>query len=214
MLPTSPLYAGPLMRALLNGMNDWVRHGTEPPASQYPNLADGTLVPPDHTSYPGPHSQPYQGLRTLLGYQGYATPSWRTESASGLPKVLGRYPVLVPRTDADGLALGTVRLPAVAVPRATYVGWNAKTTAPAHPQNPASICTQQGGALPLAATRAERLARKDPRPSIAERYPTPDAYTAAVRAAAWRLEQQRLLLPADAQAAVRAAEAGTLARLP
>ena len=48
---------------------------------------------------------------------------------------------------------------------------------------------------------------------------TPDATTvgcdtAAVRAAAWRLEQQRLLLPADAQAAVRAAEAGTLARLP
>ena len=128
--------------------------------------------------------------------------------------MLGHYPVLVPRTDADGLALGTVRLPAVAVPRATYVGWNAKTTAPIDPLNPSGICTQQGGTLPLAATRAERLARKDPRPSIAERYPTPDAYTAAVRAAAWRLEQQRLLLPADAQAAVRAAEAGTLARLP
>lgn len=210
LLPTSPIYVGPLMRALLTGMNDWVRHGTEPPASHYPNVADGTLVPPDHTIYPGQ----YHGLRALLGYQGYATPSWRTDSASGLPTVLGHYPVLVPRTDADGLALGTVRLPAVAVPRATYVGWNAKTTAPIDPLNPSGICTQQGSTLPLAATRAERLARKDPRPSIAERYPTPDAYTAAVRAAAWRLEQQRLLLPADAQAAVRAAEAGTLARLP
>ena len=210
LLPTSPIYVGPLMRALLTSMNDWVRHGTEPPASHYPNVADGTLVPADHTSYPGQ----YQGLRTLLGYQGYATPSWRTDSASGLPTVLGHYPVLVPRTDADGLALGTVRLPAVAVPRATYVGWNAKTTAPIDPLNPSGICTQQGGTLPLAATRAERLARKDPRPSIAERYPTPDDYTTAVRAAAWRLEQQRLLLPADAQAAVRAAQAGTLARLP
>lgn len=202
-LPTSPIYAGPLMRALLTRMDAWVRSGTEPPPSQYPNVADDTLVPADHTSFPGQ----YHGLRTLLGYKAYATPSWRTDSASGLPTVLGPYPVLVPRTDDDGLALGAVRLPAVAVPRATYVGWNAKTT------DPSGICTQQGATLPLAATRAERLARKDPRPSIAERYPTPDHYIAAVRAATWRLQQQGLLLPADAEAAVREAEAGTLARL-
>ncbi len=201
LLATSPLYVGPVMRALLTGLNDWVRHGSEPPASQYPTVAEGSLVAASPTA-------PYQGLATLLGYRGTVVPSVRTDAASGLPSVLGQYPVLVPTTDADGLALGAVRLPAVAVPRATYLGWNAKTS------DPNGLCTQQGSTLPLATTRAERTAHKDPRPSLEERYPTPDRYIAAVRAAAWRLEQQRLLLPADAQAAVRQAEAGSLARLP
>lgn len=198
-LPTSPIYPGPLMRALLAGMNDWVASGAEPPASRYPSVADGTLV------RAGDPVQ-YRGI-AALGYRGHAVPSFRTDAATGLPRVLGEYPVLVPRTDADGIAEGAVRLPAVAAPRATYVGWNAKTS------DPAGICTQLGATLPLAATRAERLTSGDPRPSLAERYPTPDAYLAAVRAAAWRLERDRLLLPADAQAAVREAEAGTLARL-
>lgn len=199
-LLNTPIYNGPLMRALLTRMNDWVSKGTQPPESQYPNLANGTLVSAKATSQ-------YSKLHPLLGYAGYVTPSMYTDASSGLPTVLGEYPVFVARTDADGLALGGVRLPAVAVPRATYTGWNAKSN------DPKGIATQQGSTLPFAATRAERMAHKDPRPSIAERYPSSDDYIAAVRAAAWRLEQQGLLLPEDAQAAVQEAQAGTLARI-
>ena len=67
--------------------------------------------------------------------------------------------------------------------------------------------------VPFAATRAERDAAGDPRPSVEERTPTDAAYVAAVRAAADRLLAERLMLPDDAAASVRAAEAGTLARL-
>jgi len=40
------------------------------------------------------------------------------------PRVLGEYAVLVPRVDADGNAIGGVRLPVLEAPKATYTGWN------------------------------------------------------------------------------------------
>jgi hypothetical protein len=198
-LPDSPIYAGPLMRALLVAMDDWVSRGTEPPASRYPQLANGGLVRADS-------KQLYAGIAGL-GYHGSVVPALLTDGAAGLPHITGSLPLLVARTDADGHALQAVRLPAVAAPRATYVGWNPKRA------DPTGLCTQTGATLPLAATRAERLRVGDQRLSIAERYPTPGDYEAAVRAAAWRLVLQGLLLPEDAAAAVREAQAGTLARL-
>jgi hypothetical protein len=66
--------------------------------------------------------------------------------------------------------------------------------------------------LPFAETRAAREAAGDPRPSLAERYPTPAAYVAQVKSAADHLVAERLLLPADATAMVTAAEAGRLGR--
>ena len=41
--PTNPLYAGPVLRALLVAMEGWTSDGTAPPASRYPSRADGTL---------------------------------------------------------------------------------------------------------------------------------------------------------------------------
>jgi len=67
--------------------------------------------------------------------------------------------------------------------------------------------------VPFAATRAEREAAGDPRPSIAERYADNAAYVAAVRAAAARMVSERLLLPEDAERVVEAAEQGGLAQL-
>jgi len=198
-LPDSPIYAGPLMRALLVAMDDWVSHGTEPPASRYPQLGNGGLVRADS-------KQLYAGI-VGLDYRGSVVPALLTDGAPGLPRITGSLPLLVARTDADGHALQAVRLPAVAAPRASYVGWNAKR------DDPRGLCTQTGATLPLAATRAERLRTGDSRLSIAERYSTPGDYEAAVRAAAWRLVLQGLMLPADAAEAVREAQVGTLARL-
>jgi len=198
-LPDSPIYAGPLMRALLVALDDWVSLGTQPPASRYPQLTNGGLVRADS-------KQLYAGIPGL-GYHGSVVPALQTDGASGLPRITGNLPLLVARTDADGHALQAVRLPAVAAPRASYVGWNSRR------DDPAGLCTQTGATLPLAATRAERLRAGDHRLSIAERYPAPGDYEAAVRAAAWRLVLQGLMLPADAAAAVREAQAGTLARL-
>ena len=66
-----------------------------------------------------------------------------------------------------------------------------------------------GGVLPLAA----HANASDPRPPLDRLYPTPDAYVAAVHAAADELVAGRLLLPRDAAAMVEAAQEGTLAKL-
>jgi hypothetical protein len=46
-------------------------------------------------------------------------------------------------------------------------------------------------------TKADREARKDPRPSVAERYRDRDDYLAKLRAAAQELIKGRYLLPED-----------------
>ena len=59
----------------------------------------------------------------------------------------------------DGNALAGIRLPLLAAPRATYTGWNPIAEA----NGAQTLCTQMGGTLPFAATRAQRLAAGDPR---------------------------------------------------
>jgi hypothetical protein len=111
--------------------------------------------------------------------------------------------------DADGNAIGGVRNVTLEVPRATYTGWNPRAEGFA----PGALCYNTGAVLPFAATRAEREAARDPRPSIEERYATPADYVAAVRAAADRLAAERLMLAEDVETVAAAATADTLARL-
>jgi hypothetical protein len=118
---------------------------------------------------------------------------------------VGRYPpeageaytTYVPAVDADGNELGGIQLPDVAVPLATYTGWN--------PRDPATggegqIIDMLGSTLPFAAVPEQRSptgGRPDPRPSIAERYRDRDNYLARVRAAAEDLARQRYILSED-----------------
>jgi hypothetical protein len=199
-LPLNPNSNGPALRALLVAMSRWITEDVEPPSSRYPTLAQGTLVPA---------AEVYPVAIPGLGYRGqYARAEWIIPAAP-LPRVGGAYPQFLPRAGIDGNAIAGIRLPLLAAPRATYTGWNPIAGA----SGAQDLCTQMGGTLPFAPTRAERLATGDPRPSIEELYPTPDAYVAAVRSAADRMVADRLLLPADADAAVAAAQAGTLAKL-
>jgi hypothetical protein len=202
-MPLNPVSGGPALRALLVAMERWLREGVEPPASRYPTRAQGTLVPANMV-YPAIPALPYAGQ--------YVHAAWvqqPVEDGDPLPRVRGEYPLFLPRAGLDGNAIAGIRLPMLDAPRATYVGWNAQKNA----RGPQEICTQVGGVVPFAATRAERQANGDPRPSIEELYPTPADYEAAVRASAERLVAERLLLPADAEAALGAAREGTLARL-
>ena len=61
-------------------------------------------------------------------------------------------------------------------------------------------------------TKAERLAAGDPRLSLEERYKNHDGYVTAVTKAAQKLEQQRLLLPADVERYVEQAQASNVLR--
>jgi len=88
------------------------------------------------------------------------------------------------------------------VPLGTYVGWNAYASGFFKDQG----CGFNGGYLPFARTRAERLAGRDPRPSLEERYRSHDGYVRAVRAAAEAAVAQRVLLRADADRLIAEAQ--------
>jgi len=197
-LPLNPLQAGAPMRALMVALEAWIKEGVEPPASRTPMVAHGTLVA-------APAFAAIPGLPPFASH----TPAPLLDLSQMPPAVVGRYPILFPRLDNDGNAIGGIRLPVVEVPRATYTGWNPRAEGFAA----GALCTNAGGAIPLAATRTERLAGNDPRPSIQERWPDAAGYVTAVRQAAERLAAERLLLPEDVQAMIAAAQAGTLDRL-
>jgi hypothetical protein len=105
------------------------------------------------------------------------------------------YTVLVPRTDVDGNDIAGIRTVDVQVPLATYTGWALRRAPFAEGED----CALTGQYIPFAATRAERLAKGDPRLSLEERYRNHAQYVAGVARAADRLVRQRLLLDEDAE---------------
>jgi hypothetical protein len=113
-----------------------------------------------------------------------------------------RYPNYVAAMDADGNERVGIPMPDVAVPLATYTGWN-----PRHPETggPEQILPMQGATLPFPRTADERARTGDPRPSIAERYRDRTDYLDQVRRAALSLVEQRYLLSEDVPLAVEIA---------
>jgi hypothetical protein len=199
-LPVNPMHAGAPMRALLSAMQAWITTGVEPPASRIPMRAHGTLVEASDAVPQNIPGLPYTAI--------YTAPSLSDNSVFP-PKLLGIYPVFVPRADNDGMAIAGIRMPPLAVPRATYTGWNPR----AKGFGEGTLFPLQGAVVPFAATRAERYAAGDRRPSLAERYADNAAYVAAVKAAAARMVAERLLLPEDAERAIEAAEGDGLSQL-
>lgn len=73
-------------------------------------------------------------------------------------------------------------------------------------------CSFQGGYIPFANTRAEREARKDPRPSLQERYGDHAGFVAAVRKATMNMIAEGFLLPEDADGVIKQAEDSAVLR--
>jgi hypothetical protein len=90
--------------------------------------------------------------------------------------------------------MGGILLPELAVPLATYTGWNLRAPQTGAPTQRVSFI---GSYLPLAKTRAERALNGDPRPSVEERYTGREQYLQLYRKAAERLIEQRFLLLED-----------------
>ena len=169
-------------RALLVALDRWVRDNVEPPPSAHPQLADKTLVPRDQIAFPaipGVHSP----LTIPAGY--------RADLAEPQTHAL---PLLVPQVDADGNELSGIRLPNVAVPLATYTGWNFRSPSIGQP---GELLPLTGSFIPFPVTKAAQEAAHDPRPSIEERYGSRERYQALVTDAAAKLVQQRYLLNQD-----------------
>jgi hypothetical protein len=183
------------VKALLVAMDRWVAAGTEPPPSRYPRIEDGTLVTPDRLRFPK-LAEVTTPLVTQRAYRADYGPRFASEGivTKEPPQIGPAFPMLVPQADADGNDIAGVRMPDLAVPLATYTGWNLF--------NPASgptavLASMQGSYIPLARTRADRERGRDPRPSIEERYHDKDQYLGRLSKAALELIEQRFLLGED-----------------
>ena len=189
-------------RALLVALDRWTGGEAAPPASAYPRVADGTLVSPAAyvAAFPKrvgltPPAQALSEPRLDFG------PRYSAEGiADRVPPVHGApYGSLVPAPDADGNDRGGVRMVELEAPLGTHTGWNGRAPETGFPWATARF---DGSFVPFPRTDAERRALNDPRPSLATRYPTRDAYVAAARAAADRQVAAGFLLPEDAGRAV------------
>jgi hypothetical protein len=175
------------MRALLLAMHKWVKAGAEPPPSLYPRLQDHTLVPVASIAFPAIPG--VTSPRTLTAGVRIANPYLKDGAGAGAP-----LPLLVPAVDEDGNERAGIRLPDVAVPLATYTGWNFRKPAIGAADELVSLL---GSSIAFPATRAAREAAKDPRRSIEERYRSQEDYLAQVEKAADALVKAGYLLVDD-----------------
>ena len=183
-----------LWRALVTDLDAWIRGIQLPPKSAYPRRADGTLVPVTQLQFPklpGVHPP-------ATAHQAYAIdfgPSFRSGVIGKQPPAVGEaFTSLVPQVDADGNDRGGVRIPELAVPLATYTGWNLRDPSIGAAQERVSFV---GSYLPFAKTKADRERAGDPRPSIAERYAGREQYLGLFAEAAMQSVRDRFLVPED-----------------
>ena len=189
----------PLLRAALVNLDRWVKDGAAPPPSAVPRLADATAVPHESlektfAAIPGVRFPDHIERPARLDFGG----DWSHEPVLP-PKVGARFASVVSAVDDDGNEVAGIRPVEIAAPLGTFTGWN-----PRHPDQgaPGDIMAMMGSTLPFARTADERARRGDPRPSIAERYPSRDEYLAHVRSVANSLVQARHMLAEDIDAVV------------
>jgi hypothetical protein len=196
---TNPADYRPFLRALLVALDEWVRTDKAPPPSVYPRIADRTLV---DWRQPATRFPQLPGVRFPEMIQGPSRLDYGPNFyGKGLitvepPRILGGYPVCVPVSDADGNDRGTLLPPEVAVPLATYTGWNLRRKDVGAEGELASL---MGSYIPFPRTRAERLKSGDPRRSIEERYTSFHAYRVAFGSTLDALAARRYLLEEDAK---------------
>ena len=164
MNPRNPHNPMPAVRALLAALDDWVTKDIAPPPSRVPTLAAGTLVEPDKTGFPA--------------ISGAAVVRVMNKVTAGD----NAYRTLVCKVDADGNEVAGIRLPDIAVPLATYTGWNEYR--PPYPRG--ELADRDGSYLVFPADK------------IASRYKGRSDYLGKVEAVIAQLLKDRLILQEDA----------------
>jgi Alpha/beta hydrolase domain len=190
-----------------------VTKDTPPPESRYPRLANGDLVPATRAAigYRDIPGLPFNErvLNPVVRYDfgaGFKAVDLSGRMSTVPPHVRGVVPTYVPRVNADGNE--TVGVPSVLMqaPLGTYLGWNVYRSGFFAGQG----CGFQGGWIPFAKTKAERLANHDPRLSLEERYGSFENYVAVVKRATAQAVLHRFLLSEDAARIVHEAETSNI----
>ena len=186
----------PFQQTLFLALDRWITSGTPPPPSVHPRIADGTLAgwkadeagwrPLPGVAYPTVIQQPER-----LDY-GPAFAEHRRIDRQPPRRTGQTYGVRTPALDADNNERGVLKLPPVAVPVATWTGWNLRAPAIGAPTE---LLRLTGGAIPFPRTAADREQTGDPRRAVTERYAGFDDYLAQYLAAADALVTDGYLLP-------------------
>jgi len=207
-LRANPVPSTALVNRMRLALRDWVTKGTEPPESVWPRMRgpknERALVESTQKAMGFPSGIP--GIpNSIFAADNFIFPvfdyDWGPQfdefNATGNPTnvpppIKNVIQMMVPKVDADGNELGGVPTVLRDAPLGTYLGWNI-TSGPGDPGfnnvspqpfHAGQVCNYVGGMVPFAKTKAQRVAAKDPRPSLEERYGTHAGYVAAVRKAA------------------------------
>lgn len=194
----------PTVRALFRALDRWVAEGVEPPASKYPQLADGTLATVEASGWPAipGYARPNSPMTT---YRLDFGPEWSKGIVTKEPPGIGKpFIGRVPSVDEAGNDRAGIQLPEIAVPLATHTGWNYRRATIGAPDR---LASEIGSYLPLPRTRADRERTKDGRRSIAERYASKEDYVGRISLAAVALVNDGFLLPEDVPAVIQRASA-------
>jgi hypothetical protein len=189
----NPVNASPVTTALRLALHRWVTESLEPPASVYPKLADGTLVPVTEVRFP---QVPGMGdPRALKAGPRLSNPLYADGAGAGT-----ELPLLVPQVDADGNDVSGIIMPDVAVPLGTATGWVFRVPSQGSPHE---LVPLRGAWVPFAVTPEQCKKLNDQRAAISERYESKEAYLARAEGVLQRHIDQGLLLAEDKEAQMR-----------
>ncbi len=198
-LPPNPNMWAPFSASLQVAMHEWLAEGREPPASRYPTIAEGTLVP-SHL----PNGEINPRAWNPLPFVNHPKDMYRVAYADYGPewlehRVIGHHPqssenlygVLVPAVDDNNndYPQSTLLPPLTEVPLATFTPWNLRNPATGAETELARL---SGGYIPFTRSRAQS---SDMRNTVDELYSSFADYLSKYEAATDRLVEQRYLLP-------------------
>lgn len=199
-LPPNPNMWAPITDSLLVAMYDWVANDELPPASRYPRIADGSLVPAHIDGRI--NSRAWNRLSGVNHPDAIYTPGfanygdrWKEQRIIDIHplKTDMYYRALVPAVNSNNndSAQTTVLPPLTQVPLATFVPWNLRA-ASTGAEN--SLARLSGAYIPFPSNMAAAEQANDPRTPIASIYSSFDDYLSLYESATDTLISERYLL--------------------
>lgn len=180
---SSPISLGPVERALLTDLENWIVKGTAPPASRYPTVVSGQAVAPTAIAMGFPNlsaiTVPNGATATPLAVSLSGVAPYNqlfvTNYSNAIPvaDLTRQYTVLVPKVDTNGNETSGILMPELAAPLGTYTGWNLRAAGHAVGEN----CLFTGTALPFAVSPATK-SPTDPRVTLSQLYTNRSDYFA------------------------------------
>ncbi len=201
-LPRNPNMWSPFTDSLIVAMHNWVANDQEPPASRYPKISDGSLVP-SHNANGSINRDAWNALNGInhpaslytVGYANWGDRFLDQRIVDIHPTSTDNYyGALVPAVNTDNNNFGTSTLlpPLTAVPLATFTAWNLRAPATGAEK---SLARLAGGYIPFPANTAFAVQSRDPRNSIAALYSSFEDYLIKYEVATDKLIAEGYLLP-------------------